>query len=93
MLTLTIKKEWFDRIASGEKRIEYRRLSPYYERLFTSGKKYTAVTFHYYRRERLHCNVVRIRKIPKPAALAGSTYLTGSECWAIYLSHPEVFTV
>lgn len=34
MLTLTIKSQWFDMIASGEKLEEYRRICPYYDRLF-----------------------------------------------------------
>ena len=29
-LHLTIKKEWFDKIASGEKTIEYREYKPYW---------------------------------------------------------------
>ena len=31
MLTLPIKKEWFDMIASGTKKEEYRDITPYYE--------------------------------------------------------------
>ena len=34
MLTLTIKKEWFDMILSGEKKEEYREIKPYYETRF-----------------------------------------------------------
>lgn len=30
MLTLPIKKKWFDMIASGEKQEEYRDITPYY---------------------------------------------------------------
>lgn len=30
MLTLPIKKKWFDMILSGKKKEEYRKLSPYY---------------------------------------------------------------
>jgi hypothetical protein len=30
MLTLPIKKKWFDMIASGEKKEEYRDVTPYY---------------------------------------------------------------
>lgn len=30
MLTLPIKKKWFDMIASGEKLEEYRNITPYY---------------------------------------------------------------
>lgn len=34
MLTLPIKKKWFDMICSGEKTEEYRELTPYYEQRF-----------------------------------------------------------
>lgn len=34
MLTLPIKKKWFDLILSGEKREEYRKISPYYTSRF-----------------------------------------------------------
>ena len=35
MLTLPIKKKWFDMILSGEKKEEYREIKPYYETRFT----------------------------------------------------------
>jgi hypothetical protein len=31
-LNLTIKKKWFDKIASGEKKVEYRELKDYWKR-------------------------------------------------------------
>lgn len=34
MLTLPIKKKWFDMIASGEKKEEYREIKEYYETRF-----------------------------------------------------------
>lgn len=34
MLTLPIKKKWFDMIKSGEKKEEYREIKPYYDKLF-----------------------------------------------------------
>lgn len=34
MLTLPIKAKWFKLILSGEKKEEYRRISPYYESRF-----------------------------------------------------------
>ena len=34
MLTLPIKKKWFDMILSGEKKEEYRELKPYYKTRF-----------------------------------------------------------
>ena len=34
MLTLPIKKKWFDMIKSGEKKEEYREIKPYYAKRF-----------------------------------------------------------
>lgn len=34
MLTLPIKKKWFDMILSGEKKEEYREINPYYNERF-----------------------------------------------------------
>ena len=40
VLTLQIKREWFDKIESGEKKEEYREIKPYFDnRLFS--KEYT----------------------------------------------------
>lgn len=39
MLTLPIKKKWFDMIKSGEKKEEYREIKPYYASRFY-GKAY-----------------------------------------------------
>ena len=36
MLTLPIKKKWFDMILSGEKKEEYREIKPYYEKRFSN---------------------------------------------------------
>lgn len=35
MLTLPIKKKWFDMVRSGEKKEEYREIKPYYTSRFT----------------------------------------------------------
>lgn len=35
MLTLPIKKKWFDMIKSGEKKEEYREIKPYYDSRFS----------------------------------------------------------
>lgn len=34
MLTLPIKKQWFDMIVNGEKKEEYREIKPYYRKRF-----------------------------------------------------------
>jgi ASC-1-like (ASCH) protein len=85
-LTLTLKKVYFDEIARGEKTIEYRKISPYYTRLFV--RTYDSVTFHYYRKETLKCKITKIEKIPNP--FPDSTYLVGSEIYAIHLTCPLV---
>ena len=36
MLTLPIKKKWFDMILSGEKKEEYREIKPYYSKRFAN---------------------------------------------------------
>ena len=44
VLHLTLKKKWFDMIASGEKKEEYREVKAYWiNRLW--GKEFNAVTF------------------------------------------------
>ncbi len=37
MLTFNLKKEWYNKIASGEKRIEYREVKPYWMRRFVNA--------------------------------------------------------
>jgi len=44
ILNLTIKKQWFDLIASGEKTIEYREIKPYWIK-FLENKSYDEVFF------------------------------------------------
>ena len=43
-LHLTIKKQWFDMILSGEKTEEYRDIKPYYN-IRLIGKEYDTVVF------------------------------------------------
>lgn len=47
VLHLTLKKQWFDMIASGEKREEYREIKPYWRRRFAGicAHEYDAVKF------------------------------------------------
>lgn len=40
MLTFNLKKEWFEKIKSGEKTHEYRRMTPYWKaRIYNALKK------------------------------------------------------
>lgn len=42
MLTLPIKQKWFDMIESGEKKEEYRAITPYWDARFTNVPKFRA---------------------------------------------------
>ena len=44
VLHLTLKKQWFDMIASGEKREEYRQLKPHWHKRL-NNKSYDAICF------------------------------------------------
>jgi len=44
ILHLTLKKKWFDMIASGEKREEYREMKPYWHKRL-NNKSYDAIHF------------------------------------------------
>lgn len=47
MLTLPIKKKWFDMILLGEKKEEYREIKPYYDsRFFNEYKRNKNTCFH-----------------------------------------------
>lgn len=42
MLTLPIKKKWWDMIASGEKQEEYRDITPYWAKRFQQAPRFLA---------------------------------------------------
>ena len=43
LLTFNVKKEWFDKIKSGEKTHEYREVKPYWDKRFLNiAKKFTS---------------------------------------------------
>lgn len=44
MLILPIKKKWFDMIASGDKKEEYREIKPYYTSRFREIKMFDIIT-------------------------------------------------
>ena len=46
VLDLVLTYKWYDMIESGEKREEYRAITPYWRKRIQSGKRYTHVRFH-----------------------------------------------
>lgn len=65
--TLRIKRVYFDRILNGEKKREFRKVSPYYEALFS--KKPKTLKLHYQQAAKLEVEVLKIRKIKTPKHL------------------------
>lgn len=45
-LHLNLRKKWFDMIASGEKKEEYREIKPYWNRVFGSNIKIKGRYYH-----------------------------------------------
>lgn len=45
ILYLSLKRKWYNEIASGRKKEEYRDITPYYANRLV-GQKYDAVKFH-----------------------------------------------
>ena len=64
MLTLPIKKKWFDMIASGEKKEEYREVTPYYDSRFKryEGQQITVCFRNGYRADspKIYCEVIPV---------------------------------
>lgn len=79
-LYLSIKTYWLQKIKSGEKRIEYREATPYWENRFK--KQYSEIVFHQYRGPLLRVRVKDIRKVPTPPHL---TLIKTETCFAINL--------
>ena len=47
MLHLVLTSKWFEKVKSGEKRIEYRSMTPYWtKRILNVRHKYRHVVFH-----------------------------------------------
>jgi hypothetical protein len=46
VLHLNLKSKWFDMIACGEKKEEYREIKPYWGRLFQTGIKIKGRNYH-----------------------------------------------
>ena len=88
MRHMTITKEFFDKIASGDKKIEYRKDIPFYEKVFANPVK--NITFHYRRRVYLDCEISHVEKIKRPDFLSKSKFIDTENCFAIHISSCQV---
>ena len=86
ILTLAIKKKWFDLIASGEKKEEYREIKPYYQSRFNKPLTHIRFTNGYgHSVPSLSVELLGISKgIPKPEWSEG-TIEQGTEVYVLSL--------
>lgn len=73
ILRLPIKRIYYDQIKRGEKRFEYRRVSPYFERAVAKGP--TILVLHYYQSNYIEAEIKAIRKRLCPVDLGDLTFL------------------
>lgn len=81
-VTLRIKKVYFDQIASGEKKTEYRSYKDFYTRIF-EGFEIKRLVLHYQSSRRVVAEVKRIDLIPRPSFLDAASFT--SKVFAIRL--------
>ena len=81
--TLRIKRIYFDRILSGEKKIEYRDFKEYYHGLFKDNP--THLFLHYQAPRRALVEVKKIEVIKTPEKLKDSKISFGAKVYAIHL--------
>jgi ASC-1-like (ASCH) protein len=85
---LTITKKYFDLIASGEKKVEYRKAIPYYDKKFAKEPK--EIIFHYRRPIYLICQIEKIERIKRLETLEKSKFVTTPYCYAIHIASCRV---
>jgi hypothetical protein len=86
LLTLRIKKHWFDLIANGEKTVEYREDKSFYRKKFEKNK-YSYLVLHYQKPIKLLCRIKSIKKTTNPMPELFST----REVFAIEIENPILF--
>ena len=91
-VTLRIKRKYFDLILSNDKRIEFRDVKPYYQRLFRNKDELKTLTLHYQKGRILRANIEKIRIISlqtakrlAPDDFRDSDIIFSNRIYAIYL--------
>lgn len=84
VLTLRIKKVYFDLIKSGDKKTEYRDGREYYTSLL-EGPTIKYLKLHYQGAETLTVEVKSIRLVKRPARFKESIFFTTPKIYAIKL--------
>lgn len=83
-IRLAIKRVYFEEIRSGKKTSEYRKVCPYYTRLFEV--KPTHLRLHYYQATSLLVRLAGIQIIPTPTHLKHLPFLNGNQCYELKIS-------
>ena len=91
IVTLRIKKIYFDQIFNLEKKIEYRNNTEFYQKLFNKEKKIKFLKLHYQGKRQLVAHVYRIRLIKRPKFLENSKVITTNKVFAIELRSVRMF--
>lgn len=81
---LTTTKYFFEKVASGEKTVEYRRDIPYYHAVHKARPK--VMVLHYRRGVFIVCRIRRCRYIDRPSALEKSVFITTPKCFAFEIA-------
>jgi len=84
-VTLRIKRVYFDQILNGSKKVEYRAVKPFYERLFRDVSSIKTLTLHYQQERKLIADIVSIKRMPLPKEFDNDPdrFDFGNECFAI----------
>lgn len=88
VLTLRIKKKYFDQILDGSKKYEYRADKPFYSKLETTN--YTHVLLHYQGTRQVMCSIVKIEKIKNPLTGAELELVPSKWVYRIELKNPKL---
>lgn len=83
IVTLTIKKKYYNEILQGTKRTEYRSLKEYYIKMFMQKPNY--LRLHYQGGNMLQARVVDVKIVPTPEHLKTSGIDFGDKVFAISL--------
>jgi len=96
-LTLRIKRKYFDEILFKNKRIEYRDVKEYYDKIFKQKDDIKTLTLHYQGQRVMQCQVTAIKKITLSAAkkLTPHEFTSGdvsfsSHVYAIFIRAPKL---
>lgn len=84
ILHLTLKKKWFDMIASGVKREEYREMKPYWNTRL-QGKHYEAVRFRNGYNQTSPNILIELKKCTTGTGRCEWGAVAGKEVWILKL--------